>query len=371
MMRRQSRLVALLLALCASTAGAGLTPDEQRARINLEVAQLEEKIAHSGDLYADPELDAYLQEITNLLYPELTDKLRVRAFSDSDFNAFATPLGGIYFHTGALLRIRNEAQLAAVLGHEGVHYTAEHTFQRVVQGKKAMAAMSVTLFINPLFAAMMAVSSMSGFSRENEREADRIGLERAVRAGYNANGGLELFSLIDRELAVRKLPQGMYFYASHPRVKERVESFREMAAPYGDAGERNADRYLAMTKRARVHAVAQIHKRGDGKLLLFLLGQENLLAELPPETRFYLAEGYRLRAQPGDDALAAAEYERTVRDVPGHSASYQALGMQHMRAGRKAEALARFEQYAVLDPNGTQVRYVLQYIESLKKELQP
>jgi predicted Zn-dependent protease len=369
-MRRVWILIAGLLALSAGSGAAALTPDEQRARINLEVAQLEEKIAHSGDLYVDPALDAYLQEITNLLYPELTDKLRVRSFSDSDFNAFATPLGGIYFHTGALLRIRNEAQLAAVLGHEGVHYTAEHTFQQVVQGKKAIAAMSVTLFINPLFAAMMAVSSMSGFSRENEREADRLGLERAVRAGYNANGGLELFSLVDRELAVRKLPQGMYFYASHPRVKERVESFREMAAPYGDAGERNAERYLAITERARVHAVAQIHKRGDGKLLLFLLAHENLIAELPPETRFYLAEGYRLRGEPGDDALAAAEYERTVRDAPSHSSSYQALGMQHMRAGRKQEALARFEQYIALDPNGAQSRYVQQYVASLKKDLQ-
>lgn len=363
-------LLASLLVLGAGNAGAGLTPDQQRARINLEVTHAEEQIAHSGNLYADPALDAYLQEVTNRLFPELTDKLRVRSFSDSDFNAFAMPSGGIYFHTGALLRIRNEAQLAAILGHEGIHYTAEHTFQRVVQGKKAAAAMSVTLFINPLFAAMMAVSSMSGFSRDNEREADRVGLERAVRAGYNANGGLELFSLVDRELAVRKLPQGMYFYASHPRVKERVESFREMAAPYGDAGERNAERYLAITTRARVQAVAQIHKRGDGKLLLFLLAHENLIAELPPETRFYLAEGYRLRAQPGDDALAAAEYERTVRDVPDHSASYQALGMQHMRAGRKAEALSRFEQYVALDPAGTQSGYVRQYIESLKKELQ-
>ena len=364
-------LVAGLLAFCASSAGAGLTPDQQRARINLEVAQAEEQIAHSGDLYLDPALDRYLQDVTDRLFPELVGKLKVRSFSDSDFNAFAMPSGGIYFHTGALLRIRDEAQLAAILGHEGTHYTAEHTFQRVVQGKKAAAAMSVTLFINPLFATMMAVSSMSGFSRDNEREADRVGLERAARAGYNANGGLELFAFVDRELAVRKLPQGMYFYASHPRVKERVESFREMAAPYGDAGERNAERYLAVTEKARVQAVTQIHKRGDGKLLVFLLASENLIAELPPETRFFLAEGYRLRAQPGDDLLAAAEYERTVREVPNHSASYQALGMQHMRAGRKAEALARFEQYVELDPNGAQVRYVRQYIESLKKELQP
>lgn len=364
-------LIAVVLALMCASASAGLTPDEQRARIDLEVAQAEEQIEHSGNLFADPALDAYLQEVTDRLFPDLVGKLRVRSFSDSDFNAFAMPSGGIYFHTGALLRIRDEAQLAAVLGHEGTHYTAEHTFQRVVQSKKAAAAMSVTLFINPLFAAMMAVSSMSGFSRDNEREADRVGLERTVRAGYDAKGGLELFSLVDRELAVRKLPQGMYFYASHPRVKERVESFREMAAPFGDAGERNAERYQAVTQRARVHAVAQIHKRGDGKLLVFLLAHENMLVELPPETRFYLAEGYRLRAQPGDDALAATEYERTVREAPNHSAAYQALGMQHMRAGRKADALTNFERYLALDPSGAQARYVQQYVESLKKEIHP
>jgi predicted Zn-dependent protease len=368
-MRLGLGLSMLVGAVLSVSAHAALTPEEQRGRIDLEVRQFEEALSHSGDLFADPELDAYLQTTLDRLFPDLEGRLRVRSFSDSDFNAFALPSGGIYFHTGALLRIVDEAQLASVLGHEGIHVTADHTYKRVVQGKQQMGVLSVTIFINPLLASVMAVSSMAGFSREHEREADLGGFERMASAGYDPRAGSELFERMDRELLARKLPRGMYFYASHPRIKERADSFRELAAARPEGGERATDRYRAVTARARMHAVSQIHRRGDGKLLVFLLGEENLLATLPPEATYYLAEGYRLRNQPGDAALSSAQYARALEVAPAFAPTHQAIGLEHLRAGRRVEALAAFEKYLELEPDGARGAYVRQYIANLKKEL--
>jgi predicted Zn-dependent protease len=360
-------LLGVALAMLPVLAAAALTEEQQRARIKLEVDRAEEQIRNSGSLYGDAELDAYLQSVLDRLFPDQPGKLRVHVISDSEFNAFAMPSGGIYFNTGALLRIHDEAQLASVLGHEGTHYTGDHGYLTVVRGKSTSAWMVVGVMIDPLLASLAAVSSMAGYSREHEREADRGGFERMTRVGYDVAAGAEIFQRLDRELVARKQPRGGYFYASHPRVAERVSSFQELAKGIPNGAERNAAAYLARTESARMAALLKIHQRRDGDLLIFLLENEGTLAQLPPSARYYLAEGYRMRNSAGDEARAQDEYQKTTVVAPGFAAAYQALGMLHYRAGRKTEALANFERYLALEPNGAQAAYTRGYIAQLKK----
>jgi predicted Zn-dependent protease len=348
-----------------------LSPEQQRARLDLEVEQAEEQLRNSGQLYGDPALDAYLQSVLDRLFPELPGKLRVRVINDSEFNAFAMPSGGIYFNTGALLRIQDEAQLASVLGHEGTHYTGDHGYLSVVRGKATSRWMVIGIVIDPLLAQLAGISSMAGYSREHERDADRGGFERMARAGYDAAAGAEIFQRLDRELVTRKLPRGGYFYADHPRVAERVASFQQLARDAGDGSERNAGTYRAQTGAARIAALQKIHQRSDAALLIFLLDNEGTLEQLPATARYYLAEGFRLRNGPGDETRAQLEYRQTTAAVPDFAPPYHALGMMHMRAGRKAEALAMFEKYLALDPAGMQAAYTRGYVERLKKESNP
>jgi beta-barrel assembly-enhancing protease len=368
-MHRAARLltIATLSVLPVLSAWA-LTEEQQRARLKLEVEQAEEQIRNSGDLYGDPALDAYLQSVLDRLFPDQPGKLRVRVISDSEFNAFAMPSGGIYFNTGALLRIQDEAQLASVLGHEGTHYTGDHGYLSVVHGKSTAAWMMIGVIIDPLLAQIAAVSSMAGYSREHERDADRGGFERMAKAGYDVAAGAEIFQRLDRELVARKVPRGGYFYADHPRVAERVSSFQELAKGVANGGERDATTYLAKTEPARMAALLKIHQRSDGALLIFLLDNEGTLAQLPPSARYYLAEGFRMRNGAGDEARAQEEYLQTTATAPDFAPPYHALGMMHYRAGRKPEALAMFEKYLALDPNGKQAAYARSYVERLKKE---
>lgn len=387
-------MVALLLLLLLPVSAAhAIDEDEQRERIEFETTAFESQIGNSGMLFEDPALDAYLQGIVDVLFPELGGKLRVRTFRDPEFNAFAVATGGIYFHTGTLLRLEDESQLASILGHEGTHVTADHVYRSV---RVAKGTAKATVFLGmiaagaglpPALGGIFGLSSMAGFSRDYEREADRGGFDRIERAGYDPHAGAEAFARLERELTARHITQGGYFFASHPRVAERVAAQSEFAEGAA-AGERHAERYREATFNARLDALTQLHRTGDGKALVFLLGDEDLLATLPPQARFFLAEGYRLRSEAArkaradsrskseresqrdqDAEQAVAEYARTIAEAPEFGPPYQALAMHHLRAGDKPQALALFTKFVELTPDPKQSGYARQYIDRLNKEL--
>jgi predicted Zn-dependent protease len=389
------RAAVILLALQAGSAHA-LDEQEQRARIEFETKKGEYQIEHSELLFKDSELNAYLQEVTDRLFPDMKDKLHVRAIRDPNFNAFAVATGGVYFNTGTLLRLDDESQLASVLGHEGTHYTGDHMYRSVHAAKSASVITLIGGFaaagfgIPPELVGLVGYSSMMGFSRGYEREADRGGFDRMSQAGYDLRGGALAFERLDRELTVRYIGRGPYFFASHPNVKERVTNLTEFGGESPSEGEKGTDRYLAVTLRARLDALAQIHRGGDGRTLVFLLEDEKLLKSLPPESRYYLAEGFRLRAEkakrPGKDkrsaqeievqrasdaARAVQEYELTLEQAPEFAPTYEALAMSHYRSGDKSRALELFQRYVELNPDQKQTGYARQYIEMLSKELTP
>lgn len=390
---RPAPCVAALMLLFAASAQA-IEEAEQRERIAFETDKFERQIEHSTILFEDPELDAYLQGITDRMFPEMKGKLRVRTFRDPEFNAFAVASGGIYFHTGALLRLDDEAQLASVLGHEGTHVVNDHVYRHVKSAKSASVFASLGFLVTLGFgvpidiAGIIAYSSMAGFSRSYERESDKGGFDRMVTQGYDVRGGVEAFARLARELEMRHIDRGPYFFASHPNVQDRVTTLTEFGGTAPPPGERNIERYRAVTMRARMNAVEQIHRTGNGQVLVFLLEDEKVLASLKPEARFYLADGYRLRsekarkdskdtrsakeieAQRVADALRAVEeYDRTIAEAPDFGPTWQALALHHYRAGSKARALELFRRYVELVPDPKQSGYARQYIESLSKEL--
>jgi predicted Zn-dependent protease len=115
----------------------------------------------------------------------------VRAYRDADFNAFAVATGNLCVNTGALLRMRNEAELDSVLGHEDGHVLGYHMYHGAVNAKTLgalgtvlSAGITLAIGFDPAFGAPAAYSSMAGFSRDYQREADRFGFDRSARVGY-------------------------------------------------------------------------------------------------------------------------------------------------------------------------------------------
>ncbi len=151
-------------------------------------------------------------------------------------NAFAIPGGFIYVYRGALILMNNEAQLAAVLGHETGHVCARHAMKRLqlqlgatLLLNLASAASGSPLVVNAgkLFFSII----FSGYSRSEERQADELGVLYMWKAGYNPMEMSRFLELLLREEKYKPNFIGKIF-ATHPPTEERVRYTRALARRY-------------------------------------------------------------------------------------------------------------------------------------------
>jgi predicted Zn-dependent protease len=343
---------------------AALTEQEQRDRLLFQTRENEARLAERGFLLGNAALDHYLQSVMDRLYPDRT--LRVRAIKDLEANAFAVATGNVYVHSGLLLRTRDEAELAAILGHEGAHVIGDHAYKTIREAK----GLGVLVATVPLVGLLAGLSSMAGYSRDLEREADRVGMERLKAAGYEPSAAAVLFARMADEVAARKIKQPPYFFADHPKLLERVKNFQEFSAGLPQ-GERRSDDYEHATLAIRLQALHQIHEHKDGQALICLLSDTGQADRYPPIGSFLLGEGYRLRNQPGDDALAIAAYGRSTVEHPDLAGAYGARGRLLARQGNRDAAIADLEEFLRLDPDAREAGFARQMIEGLRKEIAP
>jgi predicted Zn-dependent protease len=234
-------LLASALAGCATAPGTGRTfftggmSAEQEARLGAE--EHEKIVPAFGGVYADPALSAYVSSIGNLLaQTSETPELRF-TFTVLDtplVNAFALPGGYVYITRGLMALADDEAELAGVLAHEIGHVTARHTAERYGQGVAAtLINIGAGLLIGDAGAtqALGTVSTLAlrSFSREQEYEADLLGVRYLTRAGYDPAA---MASFLNRLRANSRLQAEMRgtpgkadafdFMATHPRTADRI-----------------------------------------------------------------------------------------------------------------------------------------------------
>ncbi|MBM2829157.1 MAG: hypothetical protein HW408_1689, partial [Actinobacteria bacterium] len=154
-------------------------------------------VQQQGGFYRDRELEEYVQSVgTRVARTSHRPGLnyRYRVLNSSVPNAFALPGGFIVINRGLLVHLSSEAELAAVLGHETGHVTAKHSlagYQRALAANLLLTGVSVAAGGKT---GVMEVSSITtsllenGFSRDQEREADWLGIDYMVKAGYSPEG---------------------------------------------------------------------------------------------------------------------------------------------------------------------------------------
>jgi predicted Zn-dependent protease len=351
---------------------AAIDEQEQRERLQFESQRFEQAIAKQGLLYGDPALDAYLQSVTDRVFPDLPPgKLRIRAIRDEEMNAFALPSGAIYVNTGALLRMRNEAELASLLGHEVTHVTAEHSLEGARNSKTvAGTAMVLTGGVAPLLAQLAAYTTMAGFSRSNEREADEQGLQRMIRAGYDTSAMATFYDRVQREFTARKIDEGLYAFATHPRFRSRVEAVTTQQA-VSPPGVLRREEYMAATSGVRPGVLETLREKRQGSALIFLLGDEGMVDENAPAGRFLLGEGYRLRGDPGDAERAAEQYRLSIEQWPDYAPAWGTLGRYYAKTGDDVHALQCLEHYLELAPDARDAPFTRQAVEKLRHGAPP
>ncbi len=237
--------LALLVYSCAVNPVTGrselaLVAFSEEEEVSLGAKAYTPAVQQQGGFYRDSALEEYIQGIGMRIArvshrPALN--YRYRVLNSSVPNAFALPGGFIVINRGLLVHLKSEAEVAAVLGHETGHVTAKHSlagYQRAMAANLLLAGVSVAAGGR---AGVMQLSGVTtslienGFSRDQEREADWLGIDYMVKAGYNPEGAVRLQEYFYEQLEGKKNPdfvQGLF--RTHPFSKERLESARALIA---------------------------------------------------------------------------------------------------------------------------------------------
>lgn len=258
---RRKRIVALLLAASLSapawpqaglpelgdTAGSELSLQTEK-RIGQEI--MNEIRLREPSYMDDPEVEAYLNQLGNRLVAASPDPglgFYFFPLQDPMINAFAMFGGYIGVNSGLILAVQNESELAGVLAHEISHVTQRH-LARIIEKQKQISTASLLAMAAALLAARSnadmagaalasasagAAQAQLGFSRDFEREADRVGFQILDRAGFDVRGMAAFFARLQRATRVYENNAPVYL-RTHPLNIERISDMqnREMGSPY-------------------------------------------------------------------------------------------------------------------------------------------
>ncbi|MGB5235039.1 MAG: M48 family metalloprotease, partial [Candidatus Macondimonas sp.] len=213
-----------------------------------------------GQYKVDPQVNAYVREVGQKLATVADRPLPYEfvVLNSSVPNAWAMPGGKLAVNRGLLTELNNEAELAAVLGHEITHAAARHSAQQMQRAlllqagvmAVAVAAGSADERYAPLAvgSAALAASVVSQrYSREAELEADHYGMGYMARTGYDPYAAVTLQETFVRLSGGRNSSWVEGLFASHPPSAERVAQNRLRAQQLGVRGELDAERFKART----------------------------------------------------------------------------------------------------------------------------
>lgn len=281
-------------------------------------------------------------------------------------NAYAFPGGTIGITRGILLDLDNEAELASLIGHEAGHVAARHTSQRMSRGLLASVVLSgvsasVGSNLGDLVSGLGGIGAgalLAGYSRNQEREADSLGLEYMVRADYNPEGFVGLMDMLN-EMSGKNENSMAVLFSTHPMSSERYQTaLREVDTRYKARKKTSPifrERFMDNTANLRKIAPA-IKALQDG---------DKAMAQKEPQSA---REQYEkaLKITPNDYAAnlkmakcnmvlenhqKAVSFARKAKEVyPQEPQAIHVTGMTNLKLKKFDQALKEFNAYEKILP---------------------
>ena len=382
------RTVAALLLSMISAAGCAVNPVTGERQLMLMSEEKEIELGkRSYPLYTqmsegefpDPELQAYVNRVGRRLAklshrPDLPYAFNV--VNASEINAYALPGGKISITRGLLSRMENEAQLAAVLGHEIGHVAARH--QAAGYTRQVIAGVLTAVGVAALETArvrggeLLAQGGMLAanlvlmkYSRDQERQSDELGMEYMTRAGYNPQGMVQVMEILLS--AQKKQPSAVEaLFLSHPLTTERLATAKAMAARQPEHL-RTPDRLREKPFRkatARLRELAPAYaKMDEGRKALARDKTEEALKLLEEATRMApdqaLIWAFRAAAEAKAEKTKAAlrSAEKAAQLAPDLFRARFTAGVVAFEAGKHEKSLAHLEAADKLVPGQPQVAF--------------
>lgn len=391
---------AAMLLLCACTvsaARAAVLPTDLAPKVgpnyqpvNAEergiwdrLAQVEDRIRTSPQRLIAPELDAYVHGVIERLIGRPAPELRIYVMHDASLNAAMLPTGMMIVNTGLLARVRNEAQLAAVLGHEAGHYFRKHAVDILRDNRRkasatAAAASGLRTYTDAHDAWILMnqaiLMSSFRFSRNLESEADAYGLMLMAHAGYPPRAASDIWGqFVDERRASAAVRNKRYTdgtssaMSTHPPTQSRMINLADTAnylAARGEiAGRAGPDGWAAVIRPYQAMLLEeQVYLNDSGGSLYLLRALEQ-----PAQAgllEFNQGEVYRLRNAGGDDLKAAAAYAAATAQADAPPEAWRAHGYALRKAGRDAEADEALNRYLALKPDAPDAAVVRSTVTS-------
>lgn len=363
------------LAGCVTTGDQGpITPgykpaaDTDEGGLWYVMNKVEHDMQSSRHRIRDKELHGYLVDVVQRLSKDYSHDMRVYLMRTPYFNASMAPNGMMTVWSGLLLRVDDEAQLAAILGHEMGHYMRRHTLARIrdMRSKADVGAFLGGLGLVGGIAQLTLLASNFAYARDQEREADQIGLELMSKAGYRPQSAADVWQqIIDESKADKDAKSEAIMFATHPTNEERLETLRTKAAEIGTGGETFATRYHERIARIRFMLLddeVRLHQY-DRTLVVLKRLQGNQPGD--GELIYFEGEVYRLRDGDGDRKLASGCYERAIGTGSSPPQAWRSLGLVQMKDGKKQAAHQSFDTYLKLLPDAEDRIIIKSYMDKM------
>ncbi|MDJ0275368.1 M48 family metalloprotease [Sphingomonas sp. 2R-10] len=335
-----------------------------------EADEDERALANAPEVIRDEALNAYVRGVLcDTVGKDRCGATRVYILRTPVFNASMTPNGTMRVFSGLLLRVRNEAELGAILGHEFGHFELRHTvtlFKAHRSGTDLLSWAAVFASMSPGYGARSnfndlqwsVYGSLYRYGRDMEREADLLGLgylnAGTLRPQAAASVWRNVMAEGEASSRARGLSKPRYdqlaFSASHPPSAERALTLAALADPGGEARDDGAERYAkAMAPWLPMFLDDQV-KLNDFGASDFLIAE---LAETGWTAPLWLARGelYRARGNPRDLVNAAEFYTNATTADPGLAEAYRGLGLSLLKTGRPSEGRTALRRYLTLKPD--------------------
>jgi predicted Zn-dependent protease len=255
-------LIAFSIVMTMGGCAANLATGERHLNLTSEAQEIsmgqqaDQEISASLGLYPDESLQQYVQQLGAKLAatserPNLPWTFRV--VDDHVVNAFALPGGYIYVTRGILAHLNNEAELAGVLGHEIGHVTAQHSVHRMATQQLTQLGLGIGMILKP---ELQRYADIAGaglgllflkFSRDDESQADELGVRYMTRAGNDPHQLGSVMTMLDRVSQVDGGGRVPEWLATHPNPGNRREHIAKLISEMDSeatVGDINRESYL-------------------------------------------------------------------------------------------------------------------------------
>ena len=345
-------IVILLQLLAATYCFAEFTFDDEK-KLGRE---LYDKLDKSDLLLKEPRVARYINDLGQKILAQSNKQVpfdfRFSVVKGSAINAFATPGGFVYVNAGTIILADNECELAGVIAHEIAHVNARHIAQMIEKQKKISFATLAAILAGAVLGGGAGAEALIGmslatastlslkYSRENEEEADRFGMQYLVAAGYDPKGMLDFMKMMKNyEFYSSNIPS---YFLTHPGTEDRIRYLDGLIhVRYTERGALDI-----FGKIGRIQTLLALQAKEPASALKYF---QEKLASSPRNIDAMYGASVSLAAV-GKLQEAEASFERVLKLAPNDNDVLRDFGVMYFNQGNMKQAGVYLKKaYAVND----------------------